>query len=424
MRLWRRDDSGYWYASIRDASGRRVKRSTGYTDRKAAEALAREWERELADPDASALRAETVSACLERFVLATRNARTRAFYAQKSGHLVALLGADTRLSDLRPAHLDAYIATRRTHYVVEPSETREGRLVSEHTIHKELATLRAALSQSARLGLYKGDPRSLVPRHSPEYRPREHWLTLPQVRELVTSFHESQADHAARVAFAVAVGAEWSALDRARREDIGADFVRVRGTKSETRDRVVPIVLDWQRALLAFVQEHAAGEDGLLFAPWHWRSALLSLERAARRSELPHTTWHDLRRTYAQLMRRAGAELEDLAPTLGHANARVTAAVYARLDVDALRVRLAVATGTPVGQTQRTEAHPMDSSDTTAEAKPRKSPGKRGGSSGTRTRGQRIKSPLHDLTLRHKSRGETKAKAQAGTPAGQQRRAR
>ena len=422
MRLWRRDDSGYWYASIRDASGRRVKRSTGYTDRKAAEAIAREWERELADPDAAALRAETVATCLERFVLATRNERTRSFYAQKAGHLVAILGADTRLSDLRPAHLDAYLATRRGHYVVEPSETREGKPVSEHTIHKELATLRAALTQSARLGLYKGDARALVPRHSPEYRPREHWLTLSQVHTLIESFHTSVADHAARVAFAVAVGAEWSALDRARREDIGEDFVRVRGTKSETRDRVVPIVLDWQRALLAFVREHATGEGGLLFAPWYWRSALLSLERAAARCGLPHTTWHDLRRTYAQLMRRAGAELEDLAPTLGHANARVTAAVYARLDVEALRVRLAASTGTPVGQTDRKEAHPSDPSDESRGEKERKSPGKSGGSSGTRTRSQRIKSPLHELTLRQESRGERPQPSSAGTPVGQLRR--
>jgi integrase len=150
-----------------------------------------------------------------------------------------------------------------------------------------------------------------------------------------------------------------------------AEFVRVRGTKSAKRDRVVPIVTDWQRLLLEFVLRHAAG-DKLLFARWPQRAAARSLERAARRTGLPHTTWHDLRRNFAQLLRRAGAHIEGRAPTLGHANAKVTAAVYARLDAHGLRDRLVASLGTPVGQSAPSStrsAHSAHSSQITIPSK-------------------------------------------------------
>lgn len=420
MRLVKRPDGTCWYVHLRDRDGRRIKRATGCTDRAAAEALGRQWERELADPDTAAIRAETLSVCLTRFVESTRNERTRSFYAQKAGHLLGLLGAETLVADLRPHHVDTYVRTRRTHYAVEPTERRAGRLVTEHTIHKELATLRAALNASARLGLYKGDVRALIPRHSAEYEPRSHWLTELEVRRLVESFHVSQADHAARVAFAVAVGAEWAALDRAKREDIGPDYVRVRGTKSAKRDRIVPIVTEWQRALLEFVCTHAAG-DALLFRPWSWRGALLSLERAAARSGIAHTTWHDLRRTFAQLLRRGGVHNEDLAPVLGHANERVTESVYSRLDAPALRDRLLASLGTPAGQTGRTETDFADTVDAGRFRNPSKSSGETVGRPGLEPGANGLKVRWLPLVLRRKTRGETRSQGHDGTPAGQRR---
>ena len=50
----------------------------------------------------------------------------------------------------------------------------------------------------------------------------------------------------------VATSAEWGAVIRTRREDVSEDlaFVRIRGTKRKTRDRIVPIVTKDQRTLL------------------------------------------------------------------------------------------------------------------------------------------------------------------------------
>ena len=74
-------------------------------------------------------------------------------------------------------------------------------------------------------------------------------------------------DNAARAAFMVGTGCEWSASEVALRDDVRKDFVRVRGTKAETRDRDVPLVRVWQRELVDYALEHGMGKDGLLFRP-------------------------------------------------------------------------------------------------------------------------------------------------------------
>src|SRR2546422_8620879 len=101
----------------------------------------------------------------------------------------------------------------------------------------------------------------------PEYVPRKRFLTREELCRLLAS---QTRDHAAQVAFMVATSAEWGAVMRARREDVSEDlaFVRIRGTKRKTRDRVVPIVTKDQRTLLKYALEHAQGEKGQLFLDW------------------------------------------------------------------------------------------------------------------------------------------------------------
>lgn len=54
-RIYRRDDSNVWQA-VYYVDGRRIQRSTGGSDRKAAEAVLRQWERDAADPAGAAAR--------------------------------------------------------------------------------------------------------------------------------------------------------------------------------------------------------------------------------------------------------------------------------------------------------------------------------------------------------------------------------
>jgi len=349
MQLYKRGRT--WWVDYLGLDGQRRRESTRCTDRKAAEAEGARRERDARDPDSAAIRDETVERSLLRLIARTTNAATKRFYTQKSGHLVALLGGSTPIASLRVDHLDGYLRMRR---VAVPAP-------SEHTIHKEVRTLSTALRLSKRCGLFRGDLLALIPPTSAEYTPRDRWLPLHEVVALIAAYHQDYADHAARVAFAVATGAEWSALDRAQREDLGPELVRVRGTKNAKRDRVVPIVTPWQRDLLAFARSNARGREGTLFAPWLQRSALRSLEVASVRAGIAHATWHDLRRTCAQLLRRGGVSFDSLAPVLGHSSTHVTQSVYARLDPHALADRLRAELGSgavsPVCQT------PSDSSD-------------------------------------------------------------
>ncbi len=52
---------------------------------------------------------------------------------------------------------------------------------------------------------------------------------------------------------------------------------------------------------------------------------------AARRAGIDHCTPNDLRRTYSTWLRAAGAHLDTIAPTMGHADTRMLQRTYARL---------------------------------------------------------------------------------------------
>ena len=126
----------------------------------------------------------------------------------------------------------------------------------------------------------------------------------------------------------VATSAEWGAVIRTRREDVSEDlaFVRIRGTKRKTRDRVVPIVTKDQGTLLKYALEHAQGEKGQLFLDW--QNVRRDLRAACAKLEIPRCSPNDLRRTCATWLRAAGAPPHLIAPLMGHADSRMVERVY------------------------------------------------------------------------------------------------
>src|SRR5262249_38082686 len=117
MRLFKRGRVWWcWYWQ----DGKRCLRSTKCRDQKAAELVARNWERDAADPEHAAARTATLSHALtlllndreEQARAGRRSFGTVAFYREKAGHLVRIfeLGADGDrapflLAKLRPAHV-------------------------------------------------------------------------------------------------------------------------------------------------------------------------------------------------------------------------------------------------------------------------------------------------------------------------------
>ena len=350
MRLFRRRDErgrpdGPFIAQWYDADGRRHEKSTRALDPKAAEDIARQWERDAADPDHAAARTASMTSVLEVFlrerqsqVLAERRSQeTVNFYQTKAGHLIRFFEQPDEASPrtpfpmktLRARHIDAYIEQRRV----------EG--AAESTIQKELTTLRAALKLAKRRDLWLGDIDAVMPSgFSPQYKPRERFLSGV---ELPLLLRELPGPRAAVVAFIVATSAEWRAVERAQPSDVALDqsVVLLRGTKRATRHRPVPIVTENQKRLLRYALQHAEGTDDLLLLPWS--NVRRDLRDACERAGIPPCSPNDLRRTFAHWLRAERMPLELIAPAMGHADTRMVERVYGKFTQNELISRMKAA---------------------------------------------------------------------------------
>lgn len=326
MRLTLR--GGIWQARVFG-----VRRSTGCSDKEAARKIAVGWERDAADPDLAAKERTTVEDVLalllkdrrEQVAAGKLSAETVAYYEDKCAALGAGLGLSTLASHLTAAVLDDYVSTRRA-----AKESTKGRRIatSEHTIHKEIQALRAALKLAKRRKLWRGDLDEILPEVSSDYQPRERWISGPA--ELNAILAQLDSDAAARVAFSVATGAELAAVEAAQDDDWTATAVRVRGTKNDRRDRIVPLLQPWQQSLLEYALRHARGTDGRLFSGTEaeWRSAM---KYACRRAKVAHLAPVDCRRTFCTWLLADGGQPATVAPLMGHANSRMIEAVYGQL---------------------------------------------------------------------------------------------
>jgi integrase len=343
MRLYKRGRTwwGWFYEN-----GERVARSTKCHDRKAAEAVAREWERDNADPRYAAARKTSLTDALllllkdrrEQATAGRRSSATVTFYEQKAGHLVRVFETDENgnhvpfiLAKLEARHVDEYISHRRN----------EG--AGENTIYKELVTLRASLRLARRAGVWFGEPAAICPiAFAPEYKPRTRALS-PQ--ELQLLLQELTPDRAARVAFIVATSASWGESELALTEDITTDLsaVLIRGTKRTTRFRTVPIVTEEARSLLEYALRYAEGTQGFMFRGW--QNVRRDLIEACKRANIATCSPNDLRRTCATWLRAQGAPPDLIAPVMGHADTRMVERVYGRLSPQALAERLVSAIG-------------------------------------------------------------------------------
>jgi integrase len=420
MRLYRR--GLVWWCWFYDRDGNQVRISTRCVDREAASARAIEIEREAIDPVYARRQAAKLEDALN-LLLRTRERQARegdrseatfGFYKQKVGHWNRILGADTPLARLGAEDVDRFVSTRRD----------EG--MSNHTIAKELVALRVALKLSKRAGIWSGDPAEILPvGFSVEYKPCERVISWDDFHGMVARL---EPDRAARVAFILATGARLSESEAAMLEDVGAWTVRLRGTKTDESDRVVPIVTEWQQSLLLYAIEHAGGTGGRLFRPWGklHRDVARACRRAGcaregcpahveehyqckrekcREAAVESSTPNDWRRTCATWLRTQGVALDLVGSFLGHSTDKITQIVYAHLEGERLGARILGVGGVmatvidgagfsvPLGSVGLEESENSRSD---------------GRSSGTRTRGQRIKSPwdaIPEPCVPHRSSG-------------------
>jgi integrase len=314
-----------WWCSYYDHDGTRIRRSTGSTDKKAARARLAEWEQAAANPDAQ--EDQTLNDCLQTLI-ADRRLRTGnhnvVFIEAKVKPLVTVLGHHRSISTLRTSALAwTYIDERRR-------MSTAGSKVSDRTIRRELGVLRTALALAKSRGLWSGDLDALVPHDfTPAPAPKGDTISRSEALRL---FPHLSPDSAAATAFALATGAERSALRNAIRTDIPEDLatcskILVRGTKNPRRHAAVPVVTDEQRLLLAYARRHAQGTSGRLFGNLH--RLLTELKAACLKEKVTVISPHDLRRSAGQWMVNLGVPIELVSKFMRHADTHITETIYA-----------------------------------------------------------------------------------------------
>ena len=194
---------------------------------------------------------------------------------------------------------------------------------SAGTVNRERGLLRAMFNIAKVDGLIKNNPFDGVKRLPVE--PRDRVLGLDEQRDLLERIN---AAYRRLVTVLLGTGLRLGELQGLRPCDIDGDCLRIRASTSKGfKARRVPL-LDSVRASLD-EQRQAAGrgwrEQLWPQTAWAIRKAI---KGAARRAGIDDLCVHDLRRTFATRCATAGMPMPQLAANLGHASTVVTSKYY------------------------------------------------------------------------------------------------
>lgn len=303
--------------------GRRVlkPRSTGVLAdgtaqaRRTAERIGRDLESALAGGQGRRARGKTLehalAARLAAHELAGHAAGTVEITEQKFEHVLRYFGArrDLEGEPLTDADLLEYSFKARA--------KREA-----STVFRELVELRAAL---AAVGITP----PAIPDLGKTQNPNELWFTPAQSMAMYAYVPKPKRDH-----FVVyrMLGLSWGELYRITPADVFLDRheVRVRGTKRETRDRVLPMPAQVEEIL-----RRRAAAPGPMFEKWSYGNGNRDLTKAALRAGLitPEVTvgFNVLRASFCCELVLAGAHLKKIALLMGHKDTKMVERWYARL---------------------------------------------------------------------------------------------
>ena len=344
-----------WWATWSEA-GSTVRQSLKVKDRKAALDLARQLERDRANPAAAAARKATLGDAVDALLADLRRANrpegTINMYETKTKNLVTHYGSGYALAGFSPATVEEYFLTR-------------AEVVGGSTLFKEWAALSRVLKRAKRYELFAGDVPSLKPEWVvADYTPRETFLSWEQIPRLLAELEPAREEV---VRLIVGTGARWGEAMRFQPGDLDREHwqIRIRGTKTKGSAKTLGVPECMQPIL--------TGVRGP-FAPWAGVNA--SLERACRRAQLrlaaeveaeggnytplfPRVTPNDLRRTFSSLLVQGGAPLDVVAKLMRHASMTMVFKTYGQHTPESL-ARLAVP---PVYQTQRTGTDSVDEVD-------------------------------------------------------------
>ncbi len=335
--LYQRPDSENWWVSFTNASGERIRRSCGTTDRKEAEAIlaklrveahqVRHWD---------AAPSRTFEELMVGYLRARRHKRSAATDLFRARALREHLGGAV-MQEISPARLRVYIEARRD----------EG--VTDSTINREMALLSAAINY-ANTEWEWALPNPVRGRLLAEPEGRVRWISREEANRLLDA-----AKKALRVPFLAEfialglytgcrkeelLGLEWSRVDL--RENL--IHLEAQHTKAGRR-RSVPLCQGAREALLRQASFRAQKCPA---APWVFVKSngqrvvdiRDAFARACRDAGITDFRPHDLRHTCAAWLVTDGAPLAEIRDLLGHSTIMMTER-YAHLAPENLRSTVA-----------------------------------------------------------------------------------
>lgn len=339
--IYDRDGTGWFWLQW---EGKRVSLKT--QDPTQAQIAADEYKQRVSNPSHVAAGLKTLPQGCEDFLKYARTGDNRSkapspdtfeMYQAHIGHFLRIFGLTSRMDEITSEAVDDYIAARRSEHVGKKPEkgpdTR--RNVTANTVDKELGTLRQILRLGLRRGWFHLPLERVLPKSSGAlYVPITRYLTPEQFRALLDVL---PAYRAATLAYVFAFGADWCAVERAERDDLGGAthcnlLVLIRGTKNAKRWDEVPLVApfhEFAERARAYLAEHGS------FPKWG-KQRMRDMAAACRRAGVPRVTPRDLRRSHGKALAAAGVAPHLIGRMLRHTDSRMAERTYAvpeRLDI-------------------------------------------------------------------------------------------
>ncbi len=326
-RLYRRHDQGSWYGDYQTPEGKRRQHSLRTTDKAVARERLRLAEMG-ATPDSRGKKQRLMDA-IDGMILGlhTKAEGTREMYREKGRRLLKTMG-NPFVTDVDMAMLDKYIARRRS------KEIGHG-TASDHTIQKELITVRRALKHAIKQRTLHVMPH--WPEFAANYTPKQTWLTVDHFEAVCGELAPDRRLWASIAALGGMRAGEVERLHWTMIDLTAANRIRVPGTKTKKAARPIPIA----PSLRARLEEvPAAQRVGKVVAAWgnvrrdlHAAVARANAKREASKTkpDIPKVSPNDLRRTFASWLVQQGVPLLTIAAMMGHSSTRMLEQVYGKL---------------------------------------------------------------------------------------------
>ncbi len=333
---YKRKDSRFWWVDLTDASGKRVRRSTGTTDRKEAEGLEAKWKLEtFRQQQWDEQPSRTFDELMLAYLQETRDKKSHQRDLNAAVHLHEQFSG-MELNGLYARDVRAYVEWRK-------------KSVKHATVNRELGLLSAAINYARRE--WDWDiPNPVSGRKLKEPEGRARWISRSQSEALIRAANaESNASHLAdfiRLALHTGcrkqelLGLEWTRVDLSS----NLFYLEAQHTKTARR-RSVPLNRSAKSVILKRAQLRAQYCPG---SPWVFahkngrriQDVKRSFTTACERAGIDDFRIHDLRHTCAAWLVSANVPLAEVKALLGHSTVKMTER-YAHLAPENMRAAVA-----------------------------------------------------------------------------------